>query len=513
MHHSKEDVTISFVVDDSFTGIMQGAANDEAEGCTLSGQCVLQVQRPIKVRRLIVYFEGRCKVHLKKSSSYGMVSAAESSETRSIFSRQQHFLGQDGDVHVLQPGDHSYRFSLDLPSHLPASFQGKRGYIRYRLTCAIYRPMFSTDLRSSMDITIKRCLMSDLTPIADRVETVHGKKHTNKIRYSATAPTMAYREGGLIRLNLAMQLQQPDHYSMKSVTCALRERVQYRTTDAHSHTVSMRSDDVFPLGYSTFCPDQAPDYDPTKHQDYNALFRLIPRVNADTNSRLVKVSHSLVVNILLERLHGAGGGDDDHDSDDDGNVTDDTDHHQSMDEDDGYTSWASDQTDDKTRFSQRLLQQQQQQHHNDEASGSASGTRSCPSSPTQAHPPAPMTPPHSRASSPSLSRSSSSSSIASIFSMKNKSHDDLHKSESKSNHGKHRNRGKNNVIICTVEVPLVVTSRQNTWEGQMPKPPSYLQTASEAPPGYHQSMESLPVVPTYNSPVVNCPQQQEQGSS
>ncbi|CAO3598652.1 unnamed protein product [Absidia cylindrospora] len=349
--------------------------------------------------------------------------------------------------------------------------------------------------------------------MADRVETVHGKKHTNKIRYSATAPTMAYREGGLIRLNLAMQLQQPDHYTMKSVTCALRERIQYRTTDSQSHTVAMRSDDVFPLGYSTFCPDQAPDYDPAKHQDYNALFRLIPRVNADTNSRLVKVSHSLVVNILLERIHGAGGGDDDQDSDDGGNVTDDTDHHQSMDEDDGYTSWASDQTDDKTRFSQRLLQQQQQQQQqHEEPSGSASETRSCPSSPTHAHPPAPMTPPHSRASSPSLSRSSSSSSIASIFSMKNKSHDDLHKLENKAAQGKHKHRSNNSVIICTVEVPLVVTSREHTWEGQMPKPPSYLQTASEAPPGYHQSLESLPVVPTYNHPVVG-QHEHGQGSS
>ncbi|CAO3598651.1 unnamed protein product [Absidia cylindrospora] len=119
MPHSKEDVTISFIVDDTFTGIMQGAANDEAEGCTLSGQCVLQVQRPVKVRRLIVYFEGRCKVHLKKSSSYGMVSAAETSETRSIFSRQQHFLGQDGDVHVLQPGAHS----AISPSIFPLTFQ------------------------------------------------------------------------------------------------------------------------------------------------------------------------------------------------------------------------------------------------------------------------------------------------------------------------------------------------------------------------------------------------------
>ncbi|KAI8088998.1 uncharacterized protein BX664DRAFT_331934 [Halteromyces radiatus] len=494
MPQTKEDASISFVIDDSFTGIMQGAADDESEGCTLSGQCVLQVHRPIKVRRLIIYFEGRCKVHLKKSSSYGMVSTPEASETRSLYSRQQHFLGQDGELHVLQPGEHAYYFSLELPSHLPASYQGKRGYIRYRLTCAIYRPMFSSDLRTSMDITIKRCLMSDLTPTADRVETVYGKKHTNKIRYSATAPTMAYREGGLIRLNLAMQLLHPEHYGMKSVTCALRERVQYRTTDSQAHTLMSRSDDVFPLGYSTFSPSQAHDYDPTKPQEYNALFRLIPRVNADTNSRLLKVTHSLVVNILLEKL----GDDDDNglDTDEESNATDDTDHHAvTDDEDGGYTSWASDQTDDKTRLSQRILQQ-----HHDEQQQAGSSSRSSTSRPTSpsssTNPPPVMTPPHSRASSPVLSRSSSSSSITSLFSLKNKSHDDLHKLENKVL-GKHPSR-KPGVTVCTVEVPLVVTSRQHTWDGHMPKPPSYVQTASEAPPGYHQTLETCPMAPNYN---------------
>jgi hypothetical protein len=80
--------------------------------------------------------------------------------------------------------------------------------------------------------------------------------------------------------------------------------------------------------------------------------------------------------------------------------------------------------------------------------------------------------------------------------LKNRSVDDLHRSESSK--GKQKSR-KYGVIVCTVEVPLVVTSRQNTWEGQMPKPPSYLQTASEAPPGYHQTLESCPLVPTYDS--------------
>ncbi|ORZ24669.1 hypothetical protein BCR42DRAFT_446588 [Absidia repens] len=458
MFLSKEDVAISFSLDDTFTGIMQGMPDDEGEGCILSGHCVLNVKHPIKVCRLIVTFEGCCKVYLKTVNSVGMSIVSGTSETRSLFSRQQEFIGQDGEIHNIPPGIHSYRFSFDLPSFLPASFEGSRGSQRYLLTCAIYRSMFSTDLRHSMDIPIKRCLMADLESLSHSISTIHGTKHTDKIQYYGTAPTMTYREGGLIRLELYIQLQQPDYYSMKSITWGIRERVQYRTTDSQSRVMASHSDDTYPLGYNTIYPDQTSDYDPTKHQNYDAVLRLIPRVNADTSSRLIQVSHSLVVNILLQRFYG------------DDQTVEEAQRHELTNEAAEYTSGSPEQIDNNKQPQQERIR-----------SLSASASPS---------------------SSSLYGRSLSSPSLTSFFSLKNKSHAESHLLKGKTTRaqGKQQRHRRSSITVCSLELPIVITSRHTTWKDQKPDvPPSYRQTASDSPPVYLQTLETCPAVSTSGS--------------
>jgi hypothetical protein len=470
---NKEDATITIGLDPSFTGVLRGVAHDESEGCTIKGNCIVKVNKPIKVRRFIVWMEGRCKVTLK-GHGYS-VSNTEGTESRTLYSKDQHFIGEDGLTHVLTPGEYIYPFSFDLPPSLPASFRGKRGYVRYRLQAVIYRPMFASDIVVSRDVPIKRCLLNDQTPMAELRETYEGRHHTNKLHYTATAPSISYREGGLIRLNLAMQLLRPETQSLRTVTCALRERTQYRTTDSHANTVHSKTDNLFPLGYSTFYPNQSPDYDPKENADYNALFRLCPRVNADLNSRLMKVTHALVVNIMVE--------DTNKDDDDDESL---------YDTEATEPEWASE----------------------DDRHNTSSVTKHAMESPA-------TTPPASTPSSPTVSRSSSTSSLASMFSL-GRSHpntpgndiaaglsgngDDMaggsmssiptikstRRSRSKQ-HNKDSNEPR--LTLCTLEVPLVVTSREHTW-CEKPNPPSY--DAVEEPPSYNSALESLPRAPTYD---------------
>lgn len=463
---SKEDATIFLDLDPSFTGVLRGVAHDESEGCTVKGNCILNVNKPIKVRRFLIWIEGRCKVTLK-GGGYS-VSNTEGTESRTIYTKDQHFLGMDGLTHVLTPGQYVYPFKFDLPPSLPASFRGKRGYVRYRLQAAIYRPMFASDIQVSRDIPIKRCLLNEETPMAELRETYEGRHHTNKINYTATAPSISYREGGLIRLNLTMQVVHPETQSVRTVTCALRERIQYRTTDGNSNTVLSKTDNLFPLGYSTFYPNQAPDYNPREKADYNALFRLCPRVNADLNSRLMKVTHALVVNIMVE--------DTNRDNDDDESA---------YDTEATESEWAS-----------------------EEDRGNASDTKHANESPM-------TTPPASTPNSPNLSRSSSTSSLTSMFSL-GRSHlsvpgnniiNSINGEESmstiptiksarrKPHRQNSKETGEPRLTLCTLEVPLVVTSREHTWN-EKPNPPSY--DAVEEPPSYNSALESLPRAPNYN---------------
>jgi hypothetical protein len=455
---SKDDATLSLDLDSSFTGILRGVAHDESEGCTVQGTCVVKVVKTIKVRRFVIWLEGRSKVSLK-SSGYS-VSNTEGSESRTLYSRDQRFLGEDGQTTILTPGEYVYPFRFDLPATLPASFRGKRGYVRYRLQASLYRPMFTSDIQASRDIPIKRCLLHDsTTAMSDIRETFEGVHNSHKMAYSATAPSISYREGGLIRLNVAMQLKNPDTQSVRAVTCALRERVQYRTTDGNSNTVLSKTENNFPLGYSTFYPNQEKNYDPKEKADYNALFRLCPRVNADLNSRLMKVSHTLVVNIIVE----------DTKSDDECESAYETDATES--------EWASEderQSTDTKRSDANMI-----------------------------------TPPASAPSSPVLSRSSSTSSLASIFSLgrshANHSTDDLaslsgnmttmpYLKSSRRKHKQNKYSNEPSLSVCSLEVPLVITSREHTWTAK-PNPPSY--EALEEPPSYNTSLQSLPPAPSY----------------
>lgn len=468
---NKEDATILINLDPSFTGVLRGVAHDESEGCTVKGNCIVRVNKPIKVRRFIVWMEGRCKVTLK-GNGY-TVNNVEGTESRTLYSKDQHIIGADGLTQVLTPGEYIYPFSFDLPPSLPASFRGKRGYVRYRLQAAIYRPMFASDIVVSRDIPVKRCLLNDETPMAELRETYEGRHHTNKLHYTATAPSISYREGGLIRLNLTMQLIRPETQSVRTVTCALRERVQYRTTDSHANTVLSKTDNLFPLGYSTFYPNQSPDYNSKEKADYNALFRLCPRVSADLNSRLMKVTHALVVNIMVEDTSKQ------EDEDESAYDTEATE-----------SEWASE--DDR---------------HNNSADTKHHAMESSPTN----------TPPASTPSSPTISRSSSTSSLASIFSL-GRSHphtpgNDIAaalshgeeasgsmtsiptiKSHRRSRSHKH-NKDEPRLTLCTLEVPLVVTSREHTWT-EKPNPPSY--DAVEEPPSYNSALSSLPRAPTYD---------------
>lgn len=236
--HSKDDVYIELRIDPYFTGIMRGFADDEAEGCVLKGTCHVHAQRPVKLRRLMIRFEGRSKVSLRGHGPISM-SSPEFNEIRMIYSKTIDFIEEDDDgrIHTLPAGEHVFDFEFDLPSTLPASFKGKYGSIRYRLFANLYRPsLFSSDVHATRDIILRRSVMSDLTSLSDIIDTVHGENKAEQIKYSATAPAMAYREGGLVRLDLSVLLGRPEFQSVRSVTCALRETVQYRTTGERSLT-------------------------------------------------------------------------------------------------------------------------------------------------------------------------------------------------------------------------------------------------------------------------------------
>lgn len=449
MPHLKalEDANLVIELDPSFTGVLRGMAHDESEGCSVNGKCILNVNKAIKVRRFLVWLEGRCKVTLK-SNTYANI---DGSESRTLYTKDIHFLGEDGQTNILSPGQYVYPFTFDLSPNLPASFRGKRGYIRYRLQAAVYRPMFASDIVVSRDIPIRRCLLNDQR-MANLRETYAGIHHTNKIHYTANAPTISYREGGLIRLNLVMQLLKPETQIIRTVTCALRERIQYRTTDSYGQTALSKTDYLFPLGFTTFYPSKAQDYNPKEKSEYNTLFRLCPRVNADLNSRLMKINHALEIRILVQ----------------DTNPEEEETNESCYETDVTESEWASEDDHQHRDIKQKSLRED--------------------------IPVAAQTPPEDV--SP-ISRSSSASSLVSLLSLGRHNKDDsmvsLPSLKTTKRKQKRRHHGPS-LAVCSIEIPLVVTSREDTWNTKN-TPPSYV----DEPPSYHSTVNTLPRAPTYDN--------------
>ncbi|KAI7855493.1 hypothetical protein BDC45DRAFT_506382 [Circinella umbellata] len=480
---TKDDAaaSIEFDIDSSFSGIMRGFADDESEGCTLTGTCIVHIRRPLKARRLVVWFEGRNKVNLRGNSP---ISSTEMVESRSLYYKSQQFIGDDGQLRHLEPGTYEYPFSFDLPSTLPASFRGKYGMIRYRLQATMFRPTFSSDIHSTREITLRRSLLGDdftSSTAADMTETVEGANRHEQLLYSATATSMTHREGGLVRLNVNMNLGRPETQAVKSVTCALRETIRYRTTGERSLTYQPCSkiDEVYPLGWSTFHPSQSPDYNSEAPHNYNAVFRLCPRVNADNSTRLIDVKHSVIINMMVEEER--------RNQQQYPTITP------------ASSCYESDNEDDDS--DNHKLSVQQIEHAFTTAAAAVGTTTST----TLLSPPAsqPTTP-------PVLSRSTSSSSISSIFSLRRTTNNGENNHGSRSNASSRRSsfsaitpstpsssrkEKSHHLTLCTLEIPVLVTSREHVWDGALPTPPAY--NTAETPPSYFQSMEQLPAVPNY----------------
>ncbi|KAI9497604.1 hypothetical protein BDB00DRAFT_918788 [Zychaea mexicana] len=488
LHSQKGHVSMQINIDPAFTGILRGLDNGVADPTFLKGTLVVTVYKPVKVRKMTVRFEGRCKVTINTSSGSVLVAAPEGVECRNLVTKKSRLLTTTDEPRVLPPGKHTYAFEFELPPQLPASFNGKRGLIRYRLRASIHRSVFANNLFVYREIPIRRSLVYDAIPL-DLTETIVGRDYPEKIHYSASAPSVVYREGGLVPLNLTVQMIQQDEKhpdnsnTIRAITCALRERIIYQTTGQQSLTCQSvsQTDELFPLGWSTFYPSEQDDanYNPYAKHQYNAEFRLCPRVHPDIKTRLIKVSHALIVNIKMTVRSSSN---------------------------------SNDGTSVKVEYPYQQQQQQQQQKDSSSLLPSIKATNNNNSTeqvqqeqPQQQQQQQQQESTSSRGNTPPLSRSSSSSSLSSIFSLGRQQasnteeyvKDALMTLSSKRHSHNQNNESSQNVYVCSLEVPVVITSRQHCWEGEMPQPPAYQN--AEHPPTYRQSIEHLPPAPVYRN--------------
>ncbi|XP_048253517.1 arrestin domain-containing protein 17-like [Haliotis rufescens] len=103
----------------------------------VKGEVIIKLTQPMKMRSIVIYFEGRAKAHWEVK--HGRTKTDYRGNEGYI--QHQIKLYGTGQASVEHPaGFHKYPFFLALQPTLPSSFEGRRGYVRYFCRATIDRP-------------------------------------------------------------------------------------------------------------------------------------------------------------------------------------------------------------------------------------------------------------------------------------------------------------------------------------------------------------------------------------
>lgn len=115
-------------------------------GAEVTGKVVLVLDKPKKVRGLLIKFDGFAKVSWPE---YDNNSSAE----EEYFSNKYFLFGNENSEKEIPTGKTVYPFTTILPTGLPTSFEGGHGHIRYTITAILDRP-WKKDEETKMFITV-----------------------------------------------------------------------------------------------------------------------------------------------------------------------------------------------------------------------------------------------------------------------------------------------------------------------------------------------------------------------
>lgn len=249
-----------------------------------------------------------------------------------------------GSKNHIPVGTHYYPLSIQLDGALPPSFSGKHGSIRYILSSTLYRPLFYSDIHSVQEIEIKRCLVGenteDISPLQHRsshqdigsmfldqlsrsalnapplnsledtlapgpTTITHHNTHKELLRYTASSPPIAYLEGGIIQIDLALEPLPPGSY-IYSIAYGLKETIHYRSS-ATGNIADNKSETLYPIGQQTVIIPRDQERERSMSSagagaSTRQLLELRPcplLTNVDTLTPLIDIQHKITCNVVV----------------------------------------------------------------------------------------------------------------------------------------------------------------------------------------------------------------------
>ncbi|XP_054154455.1 uncharacterized protein LOC128952993 [Oppia nitens] len=145
----------------------------------ISGQCVLQTEKPVPLSQLSVSLRGEARCQWTEQQQVHGRDAQGRPHNRSetVHYRSDHpcvkLKYYPGNVYpsTLSPGQHNIGFNFQLPSGgLPSTFEGQYGHIRYWIEAHLHKPgVFNIDDRARVPIIVNSPALSSIQELSQRV--------------------------------------------------------------------------------------------------------------------------------------------------------------------------------------------------------------------------------------------------------------------------------------------------------------------------------------------------------
>ncbi|KAI9313270.1 hypothetical protein BX666DRAFT_2020749 [Dichotomocladium elegans] len=265
--------------------ILHGSV-DESAGVILRGSVTLKCHENVKVKSVVLKFQGKTKVHW--SEGHGS-NQRHYREEKTIIEHAWNFLEPKKKTYHLTEGQYKWDFELPLPGDLPNTVQHDMGQVYYRLKAVAERPAFSMKLAAKRNILVTRLLLPSALELNQSV--VISNEWTNKLTYNISVPRMVYSCGNQIPISFDLLPTAPG-LQVRAISCTLKEYVTL-VSQEHSRNdnkiIKTIRDNHFEGVHDRYVRTEILEV-PGEQQG---------RIQSDIASELIKIKHKLKFTVSL----------------------------------------------------------------------------------------------------------------------------------------------------------------------------------------------------------------------
>ncbi|XP_012261981.2 arrestin domain-containing protein 3-like [Athalia rosae] len=218
-------------------------------GCSVKGKVCLHLNKPTRIREIKVEYQGDCKVRWKEIHMInGDPVTYHYSNDETYFKREENILSGFDTEDELNAGEHFFDFEFELPQHLPTSFEGRHGRVRYTVKGIIEAPK---KLRTKTKIPFMVLSLLDLNKEADAANPVSEDKlktfwgHLKPLRVKLSLPVGGYVPGQVIPVKTSVT--NDTGVEIRKLRVLLMKIINYHTTLKSLEVKEVIADSEFQL--------------------------------------------------------------------------------------------------------------------------------------------------------------------------------------------------------------------------------------------------------------------------